>query len=483
MRRPRRTGTLPADSVSSQNESTRRLGGPGSAGLAPTFVFTALAPFAHPGFLLSPSLPSRVFVGKSPTCELCLDDPSVSRRHATLELREEGVRLTDLQSTNGTWVNGLRIHDVTLRGGETIQFGPVAVRIDVGQAVAPPTISSAARFGKLTGTSEAMRRLYPLLERLAASGVPVLIEGETGTGKEVVAESLHDAGPRSNKPFIVFDCTTVPASLLESALFGHEKGSFTGATGARQGVFEQAHGGTLFIDEIGDLDIALQARLLRAIERQEVQRVGAASWTKVDVRVVSATRRDLEREIQAGRFRDDLFFRLAVARLELPPLRARSGDVELLARYFWRQFGGVEADLTPDLLARLGAYEWPGNVRQLANVIAQRIALGDLAPTQIASRDRPSMLPPSGQQQLSSPASSSPMVAAHASTAPQGDVVEAAISSGLSFQVARERVMADFELRYTDAILAKHGGNVSRAAAASGIARRYFYVLRSRTKA
>jgi DNA-binding NtrC family response regulator len=443
-------------------------------------VFTPLAPSTRPPFLLSPQHAPRVYVGKSPTCEFCLEDPAVSRRHAGLELRDDGVRLTDLASTNGTWVNGLRIHDVTLRGGEVIQFGPVAVRVDFGQSVAPPAASSAARFGKVTGTSDAMRRLYPLLDRLAASGVPVLIEGETGTGKEVVAESLHEAGPRANKPFVVFDCTTVPANLLESALFGHEKGSFTGATSTRLGVFEQANGGTLFIDEIGDLDIALQARLLRAIERQEVQRVGATSWSKVDVRVMSATRRDLEREIQAGRFRDDLFFRLAVARVELPPLRARTGDVELLARYFWRQFGGLDSDLTLDLLARLTAYEWPGNVRQLANAIAQRIALGDLAPSHVAGRERTtgaqSIPPPSA-----TPSSASGSVEAVPPTSTRRDVVEDVIAEGLAFQVARERVMADFEHRYTDAILAKHAGNVSRAAAASGIARRYFYVLRSRT--
>ncbi len=449
----------------SPNESTRRVNGLPPR-VAATFVFTALAPSKVAPFLLSPQQAPRVYVGKSPTCELCLDDPGVSRRHASLELREDGVRLVDLSSTNGTWVNGLRAHDVTLRGDEFIQFGPARVRVNHGPAVAAATISSAARFGKLIGASEGMRRLYLLLERLAASSVPLLIEGETGTGKEVVAESLHDAGPRANKAFVVFDCTTVPVNLLESALFGHERGAFTGATGTRQGVFEQAHDGTLFIDEIGELDIALQARLLRAIERQEVQRVGAASWTKVDVRVMSATRRDLDREIQAGRFRDDLFFRLAVARIELPPLRSRVGDVELLSRYFWRQNGGPDAELTSELLGRLESYDWPGNVRQLANVVAQRIALGDLAPADFAGRDR---------TLSASSAASSP-----ADRTSSRDVVDDVIADALPFQVARERVLTDFELRYTEAILAAHGGNVSRAAAASGIARRYFYVLRSR---
>jgi len=450
--------------LSRPNDLTHRLASEGAVALAATFVFTPLASGAP--FVLSPQLASRVHVGSSAACELLLSDASVSRRHAALELNGDGVRVTDLSSTNGTWVNGLRIHDATLRGGEIVQFGAVAVRVELGQAVDVPSMTSAVRFGKLVGGSDSMRRIYPLLERLAASHVPVLIEGETGTGKEVAAESLHDASPRASGPFVVFDCTTVPANLIESALFGHEKGAFTGATSARMGVFEQAHGGTLFIDEIGDLDVLLQARLLRAIERMEVQRVGSVHWRKVDVRVMSATRRDLEREIQEGRFRDDLFFRLAVARVELPPLRVRAGDVELLARYFSRRFGGVDIDLTHDFLTRLSSYSWPGNVRQLANVIAQRIALGDLAPSHAVARSA-TVPPPSPSF-------------APAALAPR-DLVEEVIAGGLCFQVARERVVADFEHRYTEAILAKHSGNVSRAAAASGIARRYFYVLRSRS--
>src|SRR4029077_11022397 len=164
--------------------------------------------------------------------------------------------------------------------------------------------------------------------------VPVIIEGETGTGKEVLAESIHETSARAKGPFVVFACTTVPVNLVESELFGHERGAFTGAVAARKGVFEQAHGGTLLIDEIGDLDAALQPKLLRAIERSEIRRVGASHPTRVDVRILAATRRDLDREVQLGRFRDDLFHRLAVGRLELPPLRARRGDVALLARSF-----------------------------------------------------------------------------------------------------------------------------------------------------
>jgi transcriptional regulator with GAF, ATPase, and Fis domain len=253
---------------------------------------------------------------------------------------------------------------------------------------------------------------------------------------------------------VVFDCTAVPPNLVESALFGHERGAFTGAVNARKGVFELAHGGTLFIDEIGDLDVGLQPKLLRALERSEIQRVGGEKFIRVDVRVLAATRRDLDREVQAGRFRDDLFFRLAVARIELPPLRQREGDVGVLGRHFWRTLGGGNAPLPPDLLQRFEDYDWPGNVRELHNTVVRRIALGDLAPL---PAKRPS-LPPSPP------------------TAPE----TVAVPLDLPFSAARQRVIEDFERIYVEHVLARHGGNVQRAATASGIARRYFYVLKAR---
>ncbi|MGH7270919.1 MAG: sigma 54-interacting transcriptional regulator, partial [Polyangiaceae bacterium] len=201
----------------------------------------------------------------------------------------------------------------------------------------PPGQTMPNGFGRMLGRSAEMRRLYPLCARLAQSEVSVVIEGETGTGKEVLAEALHEASLRAAGPFVVFDCAAVAPSLLESALFGHERGAFTGALAQRIGIFEQAHGGTLFIDEIGELDALLQPKLLRAIERGEVQRVGSSRWEKVDVRILAATRRNLDREVHAGRFRDDLFFRLAVVRIELPPLRERHGDVAVLSAHFWGQ--------------------------------------------------------------------------------------------------------------------------------------------------
>jgi len=311
-----------------------------------------------------------------------------------------------------------------------------------------------------------MRRLFPLCERLAKTDVPVIIEGETGTGKEVLAQSLHEASPRKRGPFVIFDCTTVPPNLVESALFGHEKGSFTGAVNAHTGVFEQANGGTLLVDEIGELEFGLQAKLLRAIERAEVQPVGGAGWTRVNVRILCATRRDLQRATKDGLFRDDLYYRLAVARITLPPLREREGDIIELLRYFWDALGGAAEELDRDLVAAFENYSWPGNVRELHNAVAHRIALGELAdfstirPVQTHKVDPRSLAVQEGTEH---------------------DVVDDVIEQAIPFLQAREVVVTDFERRYCEAVLRRHGGNVTKASAASGIGRRYFYVIRSRS--
>jgi DNA-binding NtrC family response regulator len=407
--------------------------------------------------VLAPSQPSPLLVGQGPSCELRLTDRHVSRRHLALELSGGLLRLRDLGSTNGTMVQGVRVVEALLRGGERVELGGTTLEVKRQQRAASP-LPSREGFGKLVGASEAMRRLYPLCERLAAAQVPVIIEGETGTGKEVLAESLHQKSPRASGPFVVFDCTSVPSNLLEAALFGHERGSFTGAVEARPGVFEEADGGTLLIDEIGDLDIELQAKLLRALERSEVRRLGGRRWTKVDVRVLAATRRNLDLAIQEGRFRDDLFFRMAGARVELPPLRRRHGDIQLLARHFWSQLAPRGAPVPPDFLERLDDYEWPGNVRELHNAVARRVALGDLAEVQVLR-------------------GSGGAVAAEG-----GDYLAAVLDEGLPFPTARQKVQVEFERRYVEHVLAQHGGNVTRAAAASGIALRYFQSVRARLR-
>jgi DNA-binding NtrC family response regulator len=332
-----------------------------------------------------------------------------------------------------------------------IRIGTSVLRVDALEAAHPVALSAATSFGHIVGASVEMRRLYPLCERLAASDVPVVIEGPTGTGKEVLAEAIHDKSARAKGPFVVFDCTAVPPNLVESELFGHERGAFTGATSQRIGVFEQAHGGTLLIDEIGDLDAALQPKLLRVIQRSEVRRVGASSATpiKVDVRVMAATRRDLDREVQDGRFRDDLYYRLAVARIELPALRARKGDIAVLATHFWHEMQGKD-EPPYELLRRFERYAWPGNVRELANAVARYIALGDFAPNE------------AGPEPLGA------------------DLVESVLALELPFPRARDRVLGEFERRYVERMLARHGGNVAQAAQASGIGRRYFAMIAAR---
>jgi DNA-binding NtrC family response regulator len=389
--------------------------------------------------------PGHVYIGTAAACELPLTDRAVSRRHLSVELSETWLRVQDLGSTNGTFVNGVRIKDALLAGGESVRIGSTTLMVERAAAV-PAALSPAVSFGRIRGASREMRRLYPLCERLAQTDVPVILEGETGTGKEVLAECIHEAGRRASGPFIVLDCTAIPPTLVESVLFGHERGAFTGATSQQVGVFEEADGGTLFIDEIGDLDLGMQPKLLRALERSEVRRVGGTRWLKVDVRVLAATRRNLDAEIEAGRFRDDLFHRLAVARVELPPLRARRGDVPLLVQEFCAQQKRRFDEVPRDVLAAWERAAWPGNVRELRNAVVRHLALGALP------YDGPA--------------------AAAADTPAVGDV---------PFVVARQRMIADFEQRYVEQVLVAHGGNVSQAARASGLARRNFQILRART--
>ena len=412
-------------------------------------------------FNLDPQAPLRLFLGTSKACDFPLTDPAISRRHAAFEAVGNRYRLTDLGSTNGTFVDGVAIVEAFVGGGEVVRCGSTAMRIDVDTTSTSPRLSSAVQFGSMLGASVAMRRLYPLCERLARTRVPVVIEGETGTGKEVLAESLHEVGGAVG-PFVVFDCTTVSPNLVEAELFGHERGAFTGATTSRGGLFEEAHGGTLLIDEIGDLDLPLQAKLLRALDRGEVRRVGSQKWTKVDTRVIAATRRDLDKAIAAGRFRDDLFHRLAIARIELPPLRERKGDVPLLVRQFAKALGGAPDAVEAEIERRFFDYNWPGNVRELRNAVARYVALGD-----------------QWQAPLGDDADDGDDVPA---AAPAAAWIDAIVSSHAPYPVARRRALAEFERRYIGRMLDEHHGNVAHAARASGLAVRYFRLVKARQK-
>jgi DNA-binding NtrC family response regulator len=399
-------------------------------------------------FVLDPDAPSRTLLGTSPVCAMRLSDVAVSRRHVAFEPAGVGCRITDLQSTNGTFVNGVAVVEAFVYGGETIRCGNTTLEVEVDDKGGAPDVPQASSFGRMIGASLAMRRLYPLCARIARSRVPVVLEGETGTGKEVLAEALHEVGGAG--PFVVFDCTTVAPTLVESELFGHERGAFTGALNSRPGVFEEADGGTLLIDEIGDLDLPLQAKLLRVIDRGELRRVGGQKSIKVNVRILAATRRDLDRAIVEGTFRDDLFHRLAVARIELPPLRERLGDVPLLVQHFLSQLGAGPEAIPPAVLARFERYSWPGNLRELRNAVARYVAVGE-----------------------------EPVVSESAYAAP-GESSDANADYRLPFAIARRHAIARFEREYIARLLEAHGGKVNQAARASGLAMRYFRVVKAR---
>jgi two-component system, NtrC family, response regulator HydG len=408
---------------------------------------------------------ARSLVGTSPICDLVLTDERVSRRHLALAVEDgtpPSLKVEDLQSTNGTFAGEMQITGAFLRGTETITIGKTLLLVTLVPAEENEKLGRAVSFGRVLGTSPKMQRVYQFARKVAAADIPCTIEGETGTGKEQLAEAIHEASPRAKGPFIVFDCTALPGTLMESALFGHEKGSFTGASATRRGVFEQADGGTLFIDEIGDLDVQLQPKLLRAIQRGETQRVGGTGWFKSNVRILAATRRDLDREVQQGRFRDDLFFRLAVARIELPPLRERGNDVELLARAFWASLGPSAGPFPMEFLTRYKGHTWPGNVRELLNTVVRWQALGEMGLGEQIAEDAPESL-------------AAPQATPSASGG--NDLVERLIRDAVPFSKARQLAALDFERRYVKSILESFGGNVTKAAQASGIGRRYFHML------
>jgi DNA-binding NtrC family response regulator len=419
------------------------------------FVLTVVeGPDTGRQFPLDSSQPSRVLVGQGPACNVRLTDREVSRRHLAIEFVGRRLRVSDQRSKNGTFVDGVAIVEAFLLGGELLRLGRTALSVEYHSEGGGAPLPAMTRFGRTIGASTEMRRVYPFCQRLAEVDIPAIIEGETGTGKEVLAESIHELGKRAEGPFVVFDCTAAPSELVESELFGHDRGAFTGAINTRRGVFERAHGGTLLIDEIGDFDLALQPKLLRAIERSEIRRVGSETPIRVDVRLLAATRRNLDQEVQAGRFRDDLFHRLAVARVELPPLRKRAGDIPLLVEHFLKAFGG-RRKVPKTVLMRWLDYEWPGNIRELKNAVARFLAFGELDSEPRAPQ------------------------AAH----PQAGLLESVIEQNLHFTEAKQRVLEEFERLYVEHALDQHEGNVMRAAEASGIARRYFHIIKARVKA
>ena len=317
-------------------------------------------------------------IGSQPGCDLTLSDPTVSRKHAEISLTAHGFLLQDADSTNGTFLNGVRVDRAYLREGAVLTMGKTELLFRSGPGGELGRKTDQAGFGEMVALSDSMHRVFALLEGLAASDITVLIEGETGTGKELASRAIHERSPRGSGPFIVFDCSTVPAELMESELFGYVKGAFTGAAGSRKGAVEEANGGTLFLDEIGELPLNLQPKLLRLLDGREFRRLGTNETVTTNVRFVTATNRDLGSLVKKDLFRKDLLYRVSAARVVLPSLRDRPEDIPVLARHFVESAGKAGqggATLTPDAMAALKKHRWPGNVRELKNLLETAAAL------------------------------------------------------------------------------------------------------------
>jgi len=388
----------------------------------------------------------RVVIGTHDSADLRLTDPTVSRFHCELVVGASSILLADLKSRNGTTVDDVPVLTAPLRDGAELTVGTSRLRFVFEEDHASIPLSTSARFGRMVGQAPATRAVMAQLARAATTESTVLIDGETGTGKELAAEALHTEGPRRDHPFLVVDCGAVPPDLLEAELFGHEVGAFTGADQRRLGVFEAAQGGTVLLDEIGELPLALQPKLLRVLESREVKRLGDSTYRPVDVRIVAATNRDLRTEVNEQRFRPDLYFRLAVVQIRLPPLRERREDLPGLVDAILTELGATDDPLaatlrTTDARAQLAAHAWPGNARELRNYVERCLALR-------------TPLPP----------------AAAPSAAIAADEPE-------QIKTARDRAVRVFEHAYLTQLLAFANGNVAAAAKLAGVDRIHLYRL------
>ncbi len=412
----------------------------------------------------------KVTIGSSPDNDIVLDDPAVSRFHAEIEVDDKGYLLTDQHSKNGTTVHGLRVREIFLESGSTFKVGKTVVRFELTEESAEVRFSNKEQFGNLLGRSLAMREIFSLLERVSPTDYTVLVEGESGTGKELVAEAVHTHSDRSGGPFIVVDCSAIARDLIESELFGHVKGAFTGATGNRKGAFEAARGGTLFLDELGELPLDLQPKLLRALENREVKPVGANQTIKTDVRIVAATNRNLIHEVREGNFREDLYYRFAVIKVALPPLRDRVEDIPLLVEHFLESAnemaGRGDVDIAYKTMEKLKRHDWPGNVRELKNFIERAVLLaqGDTIETKFLNTNELHQRSEENEQ------------AADEASAP---MAQRAIEEGLPFKEAKNQLIEKFEKSYWSSLLERTDGNVSKAARIAGVHRKSVeYILK-----
>lgn len=422
---------------------------------------------------------SAITIGAMDDNDLTITDETVSRYHCRLLQEEDAYIVQDLGSTNGTFVNGVRIREAYLSPGCELRLGNCRTTFRAFNEAVEITASTAQQCGDIIGRNVRMREIFGMIEKISTTGATVIIEGETGTGKELVAQEIHKQSRRADKPFVVFDCGAVPESLIESELFGHEKGSFTGAIMTRQGLFEMAQGGTIFLDELGELSIDLQPKLLRVLEQREVRRVGSSKSIPIDVRVVAATNRVLEDEVRAGRFREDLFYRLSVVRVVLPPLRERSEDIPLLVRSFLQKARyNRDANnktriqhVSPAAMRALESYPWPGNIRELVNVIERACSFAENDTIDIQDLPEPLI------NQFRAAHTTQKPTPSHQQHDEDSERPDPSALREMAFKVAKEEWISTFEKDYILALLQRNAFNISHAAREADIDRKYFRKL------
>jgi transcriptional regulator with GAF, ATPase, and Fis domain len=451
------------------------------------------------------SVQRRCVIGSAMHCDVVVADSAVSRVHAEAEPKAGGLWIRDLNSRNGTFVEGVSVGAAQVRDGFSIRVGTTELHVNVGPAIAE-TVEPwpSNRFGNLLGKSAVMRELFATLARVAPLDTCIMIQGETGTGKEVVARAIHEASNRAHAPFTVVDCAALSETLIEAELFGHVKGAFTGAHQSRAGAIESAHGGTVFLDEIGELPLSMQPRLLRVLESSTIRRVGESKHRRVDVRFLSATHRDLLSMVNRGEFREDLYFRLAIVPVRVPPLRERPEDISYLLEHF---SNGASGWITPSLVRSLEARPWRGNVRELRNFAARASALGasealTLCDDGFESREpvtailsNPIVVDPLRSQPgfslvRGSAASMRPVIVSTIPSmagvhfaAPPGPrdtdspATDGTPTLGQSFHSFREQWIGFGEKAFVRDLLERHRRNVAEAAKEAGLDRTYLYRL------
>jgi two-component system response regulator GlrR len=415
------------------------------------------------------------------------NDRTLSRLHAELDLRDDGLWVRDLGSRNGTVVDGVSVECARVPNGGRVHVGATVLKVQYEETHPNLDLWPKTSFGPLLGESFIMRELFSSLSRISPMTSSVLINGETGTGKELVARAIHEASPRASNPFIIVDCAALPENLLDAELFGHTKGAFTGAISNRAGAIESADGGTVFLDEIGELPMSMQPKLLRVIESRMIRRLGESAHRKVDVRFLSATHRDLLTMVNAGEFREDLYFRLAVVPVMVPPLRKRPEDIETLVRHFMAS-NGDKGSISHEIMREVLARPWRGNVRELRNFVERALALGASQALAMTSGATPE--PFANEQPTSRMSGSGAFNALKVpATPPSTQNVAASPGSpgapGAAAKVAFDQAFKDFREQWVDAgereyvqrLLQRHDRNVQAAAQAAGVDRTYIYRL------